>query len=73
MVAVGGVEPDPLPVAGDGEPEPVPAWLVEFVPPAVGVLDGSPERCRSGFPYLPSVLADLAPGAVGAGEEDIPG
>ena len=73
MIAVGDVEPNPLPVESDGEPEPVPAGFAEFVPSAVGVLDGSPERCRSGFPYLPSVLADLAPGAVGAGEEDIPG
>ena len=66
-VAVGCVEPYPLPVGSDGEPEPVPAWFAKIAPPAVGVLDGGPEQCRSSFPYLASMLADLAPRAVGAG------
>jgi len=73
-VAGGCIEPDPLQVAGDGEPEPVPAGFAEFPPLAVGVLDSSTVAKSSVGPAshtCPGVLVDVTPGVVGAGEEDI--
>lgn len=77
VVAVEAVEPDGLPLGGDGEAETWPPGSAELAPVGVGVLDDAPQRVRPGFPdgagaVVIAVRADFAPGAVGGVQHRVP-
>lgn len=51
VLAVGGIEPDPLAFGGDAEAESLASWLVAVAPEVVELFDFGPERAGSGLCY----------------------